>query len=368
MKQSTHSQWSCIPFKKCTDIKVIAFGNALVSYTAYLEDTKLLDRYKLSMNTKCEIDVETLSEVTAEVIVNKEQHEPKLGGSAMNTVCILKSLGTKALFFGACGDDDQSKIMFELLKNANMDRYCFKLQTIPDTSTGRRISLVHKDSKSLYTNNGASVKFTGSYLQQVENEENSSFLRPLNRKQIFYIEGFFVPKCEAVTTFIVRHYLKGRRYLALNLSADYIVRINFPHMLFLANNSLFIFGNRAEFEVFRECWGASCIKELAIGLAKESKVPKILVITNGAGVVEMITNYVPGKSTPGNITYCTFHVTPVENITDTTGCGDVFVAAFLHEWLNKSSLSHCALVASCLASKSIQKNGRCSYHETSIGV
>lgn len=51
--------------------KVIAFGNALVSYTAYLKDTKLLDRYKLSMNTKSEIDDETLSAVTAEVIVNK---------------------------------------------------------------------------------------------------------------------------------------------------------------------------------------------------------------------------------------------------------------------------------------------------------
>lgn len=52
----------------------------------------------------------------------REQYEPKLGGSAMNTVCTLKSLGTNALFFGACGEDDQSEIMYELLKSANMDR------------------------------------------------------------------------------------------------------------------------------------------------------------------------------------------------------------------------------------------------------
>ncbi|TMW44644.1 hypothetical protein DOY81_010276 [Sarcophaga bullata] len=62
---------SCVPRKKCTDLKVIAFGNVLVGYTAYLDDSKLLDRYKLSMNTKCELDVETFAEVTAEVVVNK---------------------------------------------------------------------------------------------------------------------------------------------------------------------------------------------------------------------------------------------------------------------------------------------------------
>ncbi|KAM7344662.1 uncharacterized protein ACRADG_011297 [Cochliomyia hominivorax] len=354
---------SCIPSKKCTDIKVIAFGNVLVSYTAYLDDTKLLDRYKLSLNAKSEIDDETLSAVTAEVTVNKEQHEPRIGGSAMNTVCVLKSLGTNALFFGACGEDDQSEIMFQLLKHANMDRFHFKLQTVPESNTGRRISLVHKDTKALYINSGASAQFTKSYLQQVENEENSSFLRPPNRKQIFYIEGFFVPKCEAVTTFIVRHYLKGRRYLALNLSADYIVRINFPDILFLANNSLFIFGNKLEFETFRECWNARSIKDLAIGLMRESKIPKIIVITNGAKSVELITNFDNGKLHSGPVTFHSLNVVPVENVTDTTGCGDVFVGAFLHEWLNKSSLSQCARVASCLATKSIKNKGRCSFYE-----
>lgn len=56
------------------------------------------------------------------VFITREQFEPKLGGSAINTVCVLKSLGTNALFFGACGKDDESEIVFELLKNANMER------------------------------------------------------------------------------------------------------------------------------------------------------------------------------------------------------------------------------------------------------
>lgn len=228
---------------------------------------------------------------------------------------------------------------------------------------------MHRDSKSLYTYNGASTKFTTFFLQHIEKEENGSFLRPTNRKQIFYVEGFFASNCESVSTFIVRHYLEGRRHLALNLSADYIVRISFPHLLFLAHNSLFIFGNRSEFEVFRECWGANSIKEFATSLATESTTPKILVITNGSDSVELITNYVHGKSKHGSLLFFTFNVTPVENITDTTGCGDIFVAAFLHEWLKKSSLCQCVRVAIFLATKSIQKNGRFPQnHETSSKV
>ena len=238
---------------------------------------------------------------------------------------------------------------------------------MPETSTGRRLSLVHRDSISSYTNTGASEKFKINYLQQVEKEENSSFLRPPNRKQIFYIEGFFVPKHETVTTFIVRHYLKGRKYLALNLSAEYIVRLNFPHLLFLVNNAVFIFGNKSEFETFRECWGANSLADLARGLVKDSKVPKILVITNGAGNIELITNFVWNKLSPGELTFHTFNVTPVENVADTTGCGDVFVAVFLHEWLNKRALAQCVRRASCLATKSIKNpffSYRSSYNES----
>lgn len=229
------------------------------------------------------------------------------------------------------------------------------------------MSLVHRDSISSYTNSGASKEFQISYLQQVEKEENSSFLRRPNRKQIFYIEGFFIPKHEAVTTFIVNHYLKGRKYLALNLSAEYIVRINFPHMLFLANNALFIFGNKSEFETFRECWGANSVRDLVRGLVKDSNSLKIIVITNGAGSIELMTNFVWNKSSPGDLTFDSFNVTAVDNVADTSGCGDVFVAVFLHEWLKKSSLPQCVRRASYLATKSIKNpflSYRSSYNES----
>lgn len=49
----------------------MAFGNVLLDHTAHLEDTELLERYKLSLNTRAEMDVETITKVTAEAIVNQ---------------------------------------------------------------------------------------------------------------------------------------------------------------------------------------------------------------------------------------------------------------------------------------------------------
>lgn len=51
--------------------KVVAFGNVLLDHTAHINDTELLDRYKLSLNTRAEMDVETITKVTAEAIADK---------------------------------------------------------------------------------------------------------------------------------------------------------------------------------------------------------------------------------------------------------------------------------------------------------
>ncbi|XP_046811161.1 adenosine kinase isoform X1 [Lucilia cuprina] len=330
--------------------KVVAFGNVLLDHTAHINDTELLDRYKLSLNTRAEMDVETISKVTAEAIVNKEE-DPHLGGSALNTVRILKNLGTEALFFGAVGDDKQAGVVADLLTKSGMETNNFRLQTIADTPTGRCICLVHKDSLALYANIGASSKFSTDYLAKVQQEENAFFLRNSGRKQIFYVEGFFVPQREEVSTYIVTNFIKGRRRLAVNLSADYIVKMNYDHMIYLINNAMFVFGNKDEFETLRECWGAINIEELIRGILDYSTGPKIFVMTKGADGVELITNYEDELSPPGKLTFQMFNTPRIENIVDTTGCGDAFAAAFLHAWLEKRILSECIRFACDISAK-----------------
>lgn len=227
----------------------------------------------------------------------------------------------------------------------------YRLQKVADTSTGRCICLVHKDSLALYANIAASSKFSEEYLKQIEHDEKAFFLRNSGHKQIFYIEGFFVPQREEVITYIVRNYIQGRRRLALNLSADYIVKSNYHHMLYLANQAFFIFGNKDEFDTFRECWGAKSIDDLATELINQSKSVKIIVITRGAEGVTLITNYQDELSPPGEVTFENFNVPRVNDLVDTTGCGDAFVAAFLHAWFEKRSLSECIRIAGDVAAK-----------------
>lgn len=211
--------------------------------------------------------------------------------------------------------------------------------------------MVHKDSLALYANIGASSKFSIDYLEKVQQEENSFFLRSSGRKQIFYIEGFFVPHRQEVCTYIVSNFIKGRRRLAVNLSADYIVKLNYDHMIYLINNAMFIFGNKDEFETLRQCWGAKNIEELIRGILEYATGPKIFVMTKGADGVELITNYEDEYSPPGQLTFEMFNTPRVENIVDTTGCGDAFAAAFLHAWLEKRILSECIRFASDIAAK-----------------
>jgi len=48
---------------------------------------------------------------------------------------------------------------------------------------------------------------------------------------------------------------------------------------------------------------------------------------------------------------------PAEPLVDTTGCGDVFHGAFLHGWLKKWPLEHCARYSSRLAAKNAEGLG-----------
>ena len=51
----------------------------------------------------------------------RQEEDPHLGGSALNTSRILKALGTEPLFFGAVGDDKQAEVVNDLLIKSGME-------------------------------------------------------------------------------------------------------------------------------------------------------------------------------------------------------------------------------------------------------
>ncbi|XP_011214097.1 adenosine kinase [Bactrocera dorsalis] len=334
-----------------TPRKIVAFGNVLLDHTAQLpkSETELLKQFQIPAESKGELDADTLAKLAAEA-AERVQFEVNPGGSALNTVRILKQLGTDALFFGAVGEDKAAEKLKEILQEREIEA---RLATVTDVPTGQCVCIINKDTKTkaLYANIGASAKLSVDHLRKAEHDETQAFLRPIERKQILYIEGFFVPQRQDVCDFIVRSYIRERRRLAINLNAEYIIRENFRQLRELARAAFFIFGNRKEHLTFAEKLGYETIDDAAKYLLEQSSTPKVIVVTNGRECVQLITNYEDEYAAPGAITFQSFHVPRVNEVVDSTGAGDAFVAAFLHAWLEKRPLSECVRMASDVAAK-----------------
>ncbi|XP_004533761.1 adenosine kinase [Ceratitis capitata] len=331
--------------------KVVAFGNVLLDHTAQLpnDETELLERFQIPAESKGELDAEILAKLAAEA-AERAQLDVNPGGSALNTVRILKQLGTDALFFGAVGEDKTAEKLKEILQEREIET---RLVTVNDVPTGQCVCIVNKDTKAkaLYANIGASAKLSVDHLRKAHYDDTQPFLRPIERKQILYIEGFFVPQRQEVCDFIVRNYIKERRRLAINLNAEYIIKDNFQPLRQLVRAAFFIFGNRKEHMTFAAELGFDTIEAAAKHVIEEFNTPKVIVVTNGRECVQLITNIEDEYSMPGEIAFQSFHVPRVDEVVDSTGAGDAFVAAFLHAWLEKRSLTECVRVASDVAAK-----------------
>ncbi|XP_023162694.2 adenosine kinase [Drosophila hydei] len=335
-----------------TPRKVVCFGNVLLDRTVKLEAPELLQRYELKLGSKGEMDLERLNNIVVEA-ANGSSYLNNPGGSALNTVRILKHLGTDAQFFGSIGNDKHGEELRSLLLERGIEA---RLQVVDDVHTGQCVCLMYNDSPTLYANIGASAHFSVQELKRAAMHDTQSFLRPIERKQILYVEGFFVPHRSEVCDYILVHLVRERRHLALNLSAPYIVREHSEQMQQLANRAMFIFGNRQEFEELAKVAGCETVENLARQLLQLGQ-PKILLITNGDAGVQLATNYVAERAPPGELRFEDFRAQRAEQLVDATGAGDSFAAGFLHAWLEKRSLTECVRLASNVASKVVTQVG-----------
>ncbi|CAD7013453.1 unnamed protein product [Ceratitis capitata] len=232
------------------------------------------------------------------------------------------------------------------------------LFTQKELPTGECMAIINKDTQgeALYANIGASTKISMEHMKQAEQE--LQFLRPTERKQIIYLEGFILPRCKELCHYMVTHYLSGRRWLALNLSAEYIVRNNFHAIMKFACMAYFIFGNGREFCALADKMGFGRDIDKAIKMIfKQHAGPCIVIITNAERGLILVSNVEYGSAKPGKLIYRQCRVDRIDNVVDTTGAGDSFVAGFLHAFLNNYKLKDCVIVGTAVAAQVVTKIG-----------
>ncbi|KAG4072768.1 hypothetical protein HA402_005245 [Bradysia odoriphaga] len=322
----------------------IAFGNSLVDQSVKVPNHDILKRYNLNPNELGECSPEILSNIIRDVRHENLEVQVHLGGSALNTCRLLRAIDVcydarqtaRILFCGAIGVDDNGQFVERQLKELDIETF---LQTDPTESTGTCICLIHKEDRCCYANIGASKHFQA-------NDKLTDKLKAIvniQERAVVYIEGFFLTERSQVCRSIIQQFSERNSNvtLAVNLSAPYLVENNIADVNFLVEQADIVFGNKDEFEVLAKCNQINTVIEFVYSMSESLNANarnKIIVITDGNQPIEIYT-LVMNESFKWET--LDVRVVKQQDVIDTTGAGDAFVAGFFHAYLRQDAIKDC---------------------------
>lgn len=216
--------------------------------------------------------------------------------------------------------------------------------------TGTVVCLCQGSDRSLVANIGAALKCEKSH---VVKELNNFTTDP----KFYYIEGFFIPeKMEICRELYARYSQNPNTLLITNLNAPYIIKSHQKDVTWMVKKADIIFGNRDEFEELATINGFQTMDDLFSDLfalySKEMR-QKILVVTDGANDVIFY------KIDANGFESGCVNVPEVnkEDIIDTTGAGDSFVAGFIYELMRGKDIRECIEYGVYISSQVIKAIG-----------
>lgn len=338
-------------------LKLVAFGNALVDISVRIDSDDILKRYQFGPNEQGECKQELLDDVLRDVRHRYENIDVHPGGSAINTCRILSDLGEMdTMFHGCVGNDENGRLIKKMLMQ-NKVNTC--LQVTNGYPTGSCLCLIYEDNRCCFANIGASIDFQKKSLLQSNLGEQSVMLNgSLRSHRIFYIEGFFITKRMPVCEYIYETFCgpesQAHHLFAANLSAEYMIKENKDDINYLAEKSDILFGNRSEFLMLAQVNGMATLSKQIEELNRK-KAEKIIVVTNGDKYVDVFIK----SAVDDLVKHERLDVEAVkkEDIVDTTGAGDSFVAGFFFAYFRNETISDCVRFGIEIASKKIRAIG-----------
>ncbi|KAJ1674698.1 adenosine kinase, partial [Spiromyces aspiralis] len=221
----------------------------------------------------------------------------------------------------------------------------------PNLRTGVCGVLITDHNRSLCTDLLAANTYDVCHVKQPENWAH------IEKAKYYYVTGYFYTVSPETIELVAKHALEHKKTFTANLSAPFVpvaytdaLRRTIPYIDIL-------FGNETEALAFAQAFdlGTTNLEKIAHAAANmpkhDSSRPRIVVFTHGNNpTIVAIQGEDVLKEYP--VTYI-----PNEEIADTNGAGDAFVAGFLSQLLLERPLTDCIEAGNWLAGKVIREVG-----------
>jgi sugar/nucleoside kinase (ribokinase family) len=254
----------------------------------------------------------------------------ELGGSAMNAIRTLASLGHKTVFAGMVNDDEFGNRIRERMSSLGIKSY---LGGHNNESTGTCLILITPDGeRTMNTNLGASRLYDATHIPHQE----------IAQSQVFHFCGYqwdtSDQKSALMASINTAH--KHNTLISFDLADPFVVDRNRDDFIQLINAEAdIVFANKEEAKLLFN----KSPEETARKIAESGSIAVVKLGADGALVVK-------GKDE--------FRIQPVPTkVVDTTAAGDMFAAGFLHGFLKGRDLPTCGKIAATLASDVISRVG-----------
>lgn len=233
---------------------------------------------------------------------------------------------------------------------------CFRYIIKEDKCTGVSVALINGPYRSLVAYIGAAGEMTVENIKTVT--KNCDLLDTV---QVFYMEGFFLPKRNETAKYILNVCKQKQKLFCFNLSAPYVCDTQGELVKYLVEQCDILIGNKKEYTALMPIFNNTLnLKEFAVSLSKLNentgwKRGKIILVTNGSKSI--ICAHSSGTVEEMNVP----RIDP-NLIKDTTGAGDAFAAGFLAGVVSEQTINMC-LAWGCVAAREIIKEVGCKIPE-----
>lgn len=312
-------------------MNVLFIGNAIIDVISHLNK---MDQVDPDLIGKMQIISHDEINDKIKLIPNKKILS---GGSANNSACGLSMLEEEVCFIGKIGNDHYGKVYLEQNKVHHVETNHIVVDN--KSTTGLSLIYVTPDGeRTMNTFPGASSELNASDIPKAAFDGISGV----------FIEGYLLysPHGLELVSKSIKMAIKNKGFAAISLSDARCVdkyRDDFLNLI-KSNKINLIFGNKMEMKTLL---GVGTEIDLIKKMRELSGFVERLIMTSGKDGSLSIENDELIHSTANY----------VEDCTDTTGAGDLFVSGYLKAYLNKSSPIDCLKTGNFVASKILKRDG-----------